>query len=67
MSTRLRFFTEQQIASAKRQPSVMEIIKEKHSEAIRRMTPAERAVAFKNHNELIALAFAAGERQRQGR
>ena len=64
---RLRIFTEQQIASAKRQPSVMEMLKEKHREAIRRMTPADRAAAFKNHNELMALAFAAGERLRQER
>lgn len=68
MSRRLRIFTEQQIATAKRQPSaILEIRKAARREAIRRMTPAERAVAFKNHNELMALAFAAGERQRQGR
>lgn len=68
MSRRLRIFTEQQIATAKRQPSaILEIRKAARREAIRRMTLAERAVAFKNHNELMALAFAAGERLRQGR
>ena len=67
MKTRLRFFTAEQIATAKRQPSaIMEMLKVKHREASRRMTPAERAIAFKNHNELMALAFAAGERLRQG-
>lgn len=45
----------------------MEKLKEERRAAIRRMSPAERAVAFKNHNELMALAFAAGERLRRGR
>ena len=65
---RLRAFTAEQIASARRQPSaIMEKLKEERRAAIRRMSPAERAVAFKNHNELMALAFAAGERVRRGR
>ena len=64
----LRIFTAEQIASAKRQPSaIMEMLKEEHREVTRRMTPAERAAAFKTHNELMALAFGAGERLRQGR
>lgn len=61
-------FTAEQIASAKRQPSaIMEMLEEEQREVIRRMTPAERAAAFKTHNELMALAFKAGERLRQGR
>ena len=68
MKTRLRFFTAEQIATAKRQPSaIMESRKTARREAMRRMTPAERAIAFKNHNELMALAFAAGEQLRQKR
>lgn len=61
-------FTAEQIASAKRQPSaIMEMLKEEHREVTRLMTPAERVAAFKTHNELMALALAAGETLRRGR
>ena len=65
---RLRIFTAEQIASARRQPSaIMEKLEDERRAAIRRMSPAERAAAFKTHNELMALAFAAGERLRRER
>ena len=65
---RLRIFTAEQIATAKRQPSAISaMLKERRGEAIRRMSPAERAQMLQTHNELMALAFAAGEKLRQGR
>jgi hypothetical protein len=65
---RLRIFTEEQISTAKRQPSAISaMLEEKRREAIRRMSPAERAQMFRTHNELMALAFAVGERLRRER
>lgn len=65
---RLRIFTEEQISTAKRQPSAISaMLEERRREAIRRMSPAERAQMFRTHNELMALAFAVGERLRRER
>jgi hypothetical protein len=55
-------FTEEEIASAVRQPSgVSEWLRERRREEIRRMSPEERAEEFQAHQRVLARFLEAGQ------
>ena len=58
-------FTEDEIASAVRQPSALsEWLRERRREEIRRMSPTERAEEFQAHQRMLARFLQAGQQYR---